>query len=700
MSQKINPTHLERKALLYIRQSSTYQVCHNTESQNLQYAMKERLVQLGWKTVDVIDEDLGRSASGSVDRPGFQRLVTEISLGRVGAVAAREVSRFARNSRDWQQLVEVCRMVDTLLVDLETIYDPRSSNDRLLLGLKGSLNEYELDLLRQRAHEARRHKAARGELFTPPSVGFVKAEGGGYVKDPNLRVQSAISLVFGKFLDLGSVRQALFWFKEHDVNLPVRVHELGSWKIQWKVPRYCMLYRILTHPLYGGAYVYGRTQTRLEFKDGKPHSSTRTRPRDQWLALIPDQHEGYISWDEFERIQTMIHENANRPNQENKGAVKKGAALLVGLLRCRRCGRKLLTHYSGRAGNVLRYNCRRGALDNAQPRCINFGGAKVDDAVSAEVLNVCPPAAIRASLEAAQSATQVENQAMDMLNGELEAAQYDAKRAFKQYDQTDPENRLVALELERRWNDALERVQQVEERIATEKQSQRNPPPPAESLEDLDQDLHRIWDAPSTDVRLKKRIIRTLVEEVVVDVDSEHGKILLTIHWKGGVHTELNIPRRRRGSNRLHTDSSIIESIRQLALISHDRVIAGYLNRNGHKTGHGMNWTVERVAAARSRHKIPKFSEKAKEQGWLTLTAAAKYLGISTTTLRKSIVKKTIKGLHPLNDGPWIINTSDLNTPEALAVKMAAQKRSGKGTEPDTDQLVLLKSTTYPDDVV
>jgi DNA invertase Pin-like site-specific DNA recombinase len=293
MSDKIKPHHLERKAILYIRQSSAYQVSHNLESQKLQCAMQERLQQLGWREIEVVDEDLGRSAAGAVTRAGFERMVAEVCLGKVGAVAAREVSRFARNSREWQQLVEVCRIVDTLLVDQETVYSPRQSNDRLLLGLKGSLNEYELDLLRQRSLEARREKARRGELLVTPPVGYVKTEEQHWEKDPDRRVQQAVLLVFRKFLELGSVRQTLLWFLEQDVQLPAYTQQ---GKTSWKPPSCTTIYRILTNPIYGGAYAYGKTERTLHYGNGVQRRGTRRKPREQWLTLMPNTHEGYVSF--------------------------------------------------------------------------------------------------------------------------------------------------------------------------------------------------------------------------------------------------------------------------------------------------------------------------------------------------------------------------------------------------------------------
>ena len=315
-----------------MRQSSAYQVIHNLESQKLQYGMQQRLRHLGWQEIEVIDEDLGRSAAGGTQRIGFERMVAEVCLGRVGAVAAREVSRFARNSREWQQLVEVCRVVDTLLVDHEMVYALRESNDRLLLGLKGSLNEYELDLLRQRSVEARHEKARRGELLVSAPVGFARTGEPRLEKDPNRRVQEAIRLVFRKFQEVGTVRQTLLWFLEEGLQLPVRQSESET---VWKRPTYATVYRILTHPAYGGAYAYGKTEMVSRYDKGLPRKGCRRRPRDRWLALIPNTHEGYVDWETFQQIRRAIAENLPGPGRS--GAAKRGlcswpASCVVGVV--------------------------------------------------------------------------------------------------------------------------------------------------------------------------------------------------------------------------------------------------------------------------------------------------------------------------------------------------------------------------------
>lgn len=374
MSDKIQSQHLARKAVLYVRQSSAFQVMHNQESQKLQYAMQTRLRVLGFADIEVIDEDLGRSAAGTQVRSGFERMVAQVCLGRVGAVAAREVSRFARNSREWQQLVEVCRVVDTVLIDQETVYAPRASNDRLLLGLKGSLNEYELDLLRQRSLEARRAMANRGELIVIAPVGFKKGERHRLEKDPDRRVQEAIRLVFDQFERIGSVRQTLLWFHEHALELPC-VTPRGE--VRWKRPIYGTIYQLLTNPAYAGAYAYGKSEHGTRYEAGVERTSARRKPREQWLSFIPGTHEGYVEWERYERIQRAIRGNLHVASR-SLAAVREGQALAAGLLRCRRCASKLTVHYTGQHHDVARYACHRAWLDKAEPKCISFGGSRVD----------------------------------------------------------------------------------------------------------------------------------------------------------------------------------------------------------------------------------------------------------------------------------------------------------------------------------
>jgi DNA invertase Pin-like site-specific DNA recombinase len=689
MSDKIQSQHLARKAILYVRQSSSFQVQHNEESRKLQYAMQQRLHNLGWEQVDVIDEDLGRSAAGGVARSGFERMVADVCLGNVGAVAAREVSRFARNSRDWQKLVEVCRVVDTLLIDQETVYAPRQSNDRLLLGLKGSLNEYELDLLRQRSVEARYEKAKRGELIVAAPVGYVKtgtSRGGDQrlEKDPDARVREAIELAFSKCFELGSVRQALMWWIEEGLQLPVR-NDQGE--LSWKRPTYAMLYQLVTHPAYGGAYVYGRTEHKSHYRDGDLRRRSRRKAPDEWIALIPDHHEGYLAWDDFERLQEMITSNNLH---QGKGAPRSGSALLGGLLHCRRCARKLMVSYTGTNHDAPRYCCHRGYLDNGEAKCISFGGTPVDRAVTEQVFRVLAPAAIEAAVLAHQQQSQQRDEVLRALERDLESARYEAARAQRQFDAADPENRLVTVELERRWNVALERVAEVEGRISRhQQQSESDQAVEADEFARLAEDVEAVWNDPVADVRLKKRVVRTLIEDIIADLDHQASEVVLTIHWVGGVHTELRVPRRRRGSATA-TPSSTVEAIRVLARICTDDVIAGFLNRNGLVTGRGNRWTRERVTSMRQYHKITCHDQQTQQdEGWLNLTEAAKILGVSNRTLRLAIERGDIEGQHPLPDGPWVINRRQLETPRAESVARQAKRRQRNPAVPSPNQQTL-----------
>jgi DNA invertase Pin-like site-specific DNA recombinase len=691
MSEKIKPHHFERKAILYVRQSSTYQVNNNLESQKLQYAMQERLRHLGWHDIDIVDDDLGRSAAGTVTRAGFERMVTEVCLGQVGAVAAREVSRFARNSREWQRLVEVCRVVDTLLIDQDTVYTPRQSNDRLLLGLKGSLNEYELDLLRQRSVEARREKARRGELIVAAPAGYIKTPDQRLEKDPDRRVQDAVQLVFAKFMELGTARQVLLWLLEYGVELPV-VNPRGE--VHWIRPAYGTVHQILINPTYAGAYAYGKTEHSVRYDDGEPRRSSRRKDREHWWALIPEAHEGYISWEQHEQIQQMM--SANTYGREQVGAAKAGAALLAGILRCRRCGRKLMVRYTGKQHDVLRYACYRAWLDNGEPPCIGFGGLAVDEAIAQEIVRVVQPAAIEAAVLAAEEHRQQEDQVLQAWEREREAARYAAHRAQKQYDLTDPENRLVADELERRWNEALRRLQDIEQRIDQHTRQQAAlVRPTKEQFEHLAGDLETVWKSPSTDVRLKKRIVRTLIHEVIADVDPDQGALILTIHWKGGIHTELQLRRRRRGQNSAQTPKDLVKAVRTLAHVCSDEMIAGILTRNSLRTGRGNRWTKERVTALRSYHEIPRHTvERQKAEGWMNLTQAADFLDVNSTTLRMAFDRREVEAEHPFPSGPWITNRSILTGESAKRLAARVHGRERTPATPISDQATLDLSDT------
>jgi DNA invertase Pin-like site-specific DNA recombinase len=675
MTEKVNPGHVQRKAILYVRQSSTHQVLHNRESQRLQYAMREQLVRLGWGAVDVIDEDLGKSAGGGALRSGFQRMVAEVSLAQVGIVAARELSRFARNSREWQQLIEVCRIVDTLLMDEEAVYDARLSNDRLLLGVKGSLNEYELDLMRQRSQKARESKALRSQLGMSAPVGYVNAGEGRQEKDPDERVRQAIGTIFEKFLELGTARQVLMWLLDHGLTMPGVRYEGGKWTVCWHTPTYHAILRILKHPAYAGAYAWGKTRSELVLHEGSPRRVTKRRSRDQWHVLQRDHHEGYVTWEIYERIQEMIRKNVQANVPIHAGAAKRGSALLAGLLRCRRCGRKLQVRYKGRNGEVLRYVCHRGYEGSDEPRCIGVGGTPVDEAVAREVVRVIRPGAIEAAVRAGEEVFERQDQERRARQLALEAARYEADRARRQYDASDPENRLVAGELERRWNAALEQVAERERDLADvdQRRAESRPPPPGAFLA-LAEDVAAVWGDRRCDVRVKKRIIRALIEEVIVDVEGTIPESIITIHWKGGVHSQLRLARRRPGQRRQNVPTEVVEAVRLLSRVCSDERIAAWLTRNGLKTGQGNCWTRQHVTGLRHRHEIPVYDGVAPAAGgWMNLSQAAAYLGVDRVTLRVALERGEIGAVRPLPVGPWVLKRSDLDQEPARALAARVQ---------------------------
>ena len=387
---RIGADHLARDAVVYVRQSTPGQLRHNHESRRRQYGLAERARSLGWREPVVIDEDLGRSGGGT-SRPGFERLLAAICEGRVGMVLSLEASRLARNGRDWHTLLEFCALVGCLLGDEDGIYDPRQPNDRLLLGMKGTLSEMELSTLRQRSEAALRLKASRGELFLGVAVGYVRERRDRIAKDPDRRVREAVELVFGKFAQLRSVRQVHLWLRQEDVRLPAAVHDGGEWRTEWRPAVYGAVHRMLTNPVYAGAYAYGRTGSRVTVENGRKRVRRGVRrERADWDVLIRDHHEGYVSWDEFERNQRLIADNANCQGAAARGAVRRGEALLGGLLRCGHCGRRLRVHYGGAAGR-FRYRCLGGDARHGAGPCIGFGGARVDAAVGDEVVRLLNP---------------------------------------------------------------------------------------------------------------------------------------------------------------------------------------------------------------------------------------------------------------------------------------------------------------------
>lgn len=663
MNPKLTDERLSRRAIVYVRQSSPGQVTHNQESKRRQYALVDRARELGFRDTVVIDDDLGRTGSGLVERPGFQRLVGEVCSGEVGAVFCIEASRLARNGRDWHHLIELCGMVGAVVVDPDGIYDPALINDRLLLGLKGTMSEFELNLLRQRSVEAIRQKASRGELQYCLTVGYVWAPAGKIEMDPDERVRQALGSVFAKLTELGSVRQVLLWFRRERIELPMRIFDQPSGRTVWRLPIYNTVLKILTNPIYAGAYAFGKTHARTTVIEGRARRTAgHKRPRCEWTVLIRDHHPGYISWEQYERNQAMIAANAHMKSKMEPKAGRGGKALLAGLLRCRRCGRMLHVSYTGTRGVVLRYHCKGAQINHGEDWCISFGGLRTDQAVADEILRAIGGNAVEAALEAADKMRQQRQEQRRSLELELDQARYEARLSARRYEAVDPDNRLVIAELELRWNAALRKVLELEDRLRDFDLRTHTPViPDKEVLLGLAQDLPVVWNAPTADMRLKQRIVRILVEEIVADVDDKKHEIVLLLHWAGGRHSELRIKKNGSGKHQHCTSVDAIEVVRQMSGKFSDEQIATTLNRLGLRTGVGNTWSPQRVYGLRHYHELPNNNVSRADLGVMTLDQAASRLGISPSSVRRMINQKMIPATQVVPCAPWEIPVEALN---------------------------------------
>jgi DNA invertase Pin-like site-specific DNA recombinase len=677
MNPKISPDHLKRRAVVYIRQSSPGQVIHNQESQRRQYGLADHARQLGFQQVEVIDEDLGRSGSGQVERPGFEHLVAEVCTGQVGAVFCIEASRLARNGRDWHHLIELCGLVRTIVVDPDGVYNPCILNDRLLLGLKGTMSEFELNLLRQRSLEAIRQKARRGELQFRLPVGFRWTQSGKVEIDPDRRVQEAVRLVFAKMAELGSARQVLLWFRAETTSLPALVLEAPGNDVVWKLPVYNTIWHMVGNPMYAGAYAFGKTESRTKVIDGRARKSEgHCKPVDTWTVLIRNHHSGYIAWEQFERNQVMLTDNAHLKSRREPKAGRGGRSLLAGLLRCRRCGRMLHVAYSGSHGEVPRYHCRGAHINHGEDWCISFGGLRPDRAIAAEILKAVEGNAIEAALEVAARVAEQQRQRHRALSLELEQAQYEVRLAARRYEAVDPDNRLVAAELEARWNAALQSAAEVEQRLRqNELPEAATRIPDKETLFSLAQDLPAIWNSPATEMRVKQRIVRILVEEIIADVDEANTEIVLLIHWTGGRHSELRIKKNLTGKHSRCTSLEAIEIIRQMAGKFADDQIAATLNRLTFRTGTGNTWTEGRIRSLRSYHEWPAYDVKTASRQGLTLEEASERLAVSHKVVRRLIDSGTIPATQVVPWAPWEISAEAIESEEVLRAVQNAKRR-------------------------
>ncbi len=660
---KVTAAHLRRQAVVYVRQSTLVQVEHNRESTMRQYDLAGRAAALGWPraAVTVIDADLGITGSGKAARSGFTALTEQVALGQVGIILSLEVSRLARNNTDWYRLLDLAGITDTLIADADAVYHPGVFDDRLLLGLKGTMSEAELHVIRARMLGGLRNKAARGELRIALPAGLVWGEQPGEILlHPDEAVRGAITAVFERFAASGSARQVWLWLRENDLRLP----SVRDGQPAWVTAAYPAVHKILTHPAYAGAYVYGRTRGEQYIDDsGAPAGRRRAVPRpEDWRVLITGHHPGYIDWDTYLANTARLAANmAPARGGDGTGATREGCALLQGLAICGTCGRRLGVFYRGPAKSAPGYQCNGGVLVGGGQgrRCTRVSGVRVDPAVAGHVLEALTPLALQAALDAADQIEAGHDAALDQWHRQAEQARYAATRAERRYRAVDPENRLVARGLEAEWEAALQAA-----RDAAAELDRREAARPVRLRADeraeilaLAADLPALWAAPSTTDRDRKELLRTLLDDIVITADDTSRTVRLVLHWKGGLisETTVDLPRPKPP---YRTSEDTVSLIGRLAAHYDDSMITKVLNQQKRRTATGMSFTPANVATIRKRHGIPPCQDADAtdhESEAMSVHQAAAELGITASTLYRWLNDGIVPGEQITPGAPWRI---------------------------------------------
>jgi len=676
---KVTDAHLSRKAIVYLRQSTDRQVLRNTESLKLQYDLVHRAKDLGFPEVELIESDLGKSASvGAKRREGFDRLIAAVAVGEVGIVLSREVSRLSRTDKDWCRLLEVCQVFGTLIGDEEQLYDLSVADDQLILGIKGTMSVVELNVLKIRMQSGMEAKARRGELVRVLPAGYVYDKAGKVVKDPDLRVQQAIDLAFRVFRETGSIRKTFLWFRQERIELPVNRMGGGRAQVIWQLPKRSTLDWLFGNPFYAGAYFWGRHPMERVVVDGRVRKRQgRTRRPEECKVFIKGHHEGYIDWQGYQRIRAIVRDNSLGAGKggERRGAVKKGEALLTGLLRCGRCGRQLQVRYWGSTGKAGQYYCA-GDSQNEGKRCIQLSGRAVDARVCAELLEALSPLGLEGSMEAIRRLKEEGGAQKDVLDKQLQHLEWEAQRAFEQYDEVDPRNRMVASELERRWNEKLMEVQGLKGRMQElDGRSKALSPAQEREIMGLAERFDLVWESEGCPIVLKKRIMRTVIEEIVAD--EQEGQLVLIVHWKGGCHTKLLTPKPPPVSVMRKTKLEDRQIISEMARRYSDRQIACALNRLGRTTGAGNRWNEGRVKRARKTYGIVGQARTLIDPEILTLQQAIKRTGVGRSAFLQLIESGVLKASQVVPFAPWEIRRADLEG-EPLRGILERYKETGR----------------------
>lgn len=679
-NNKVKSTHTRRAAVVYIRQSHPSQVEHNRESTARQYALVEKAIALGWERnqVTTIDEDLGISGQVFVKRSGFESLNAEVAMGRVGILLGLEVSRLARSNADWYRLLDMCAITDTLLADNDGLYHPALFNDRLILGLKGTMSEAELHTLRERLNGGLRNKAARGELRRALPVGLVWGEEEGEIRlHPDEAVTGVINTIFAKFLEFGSARQVWIWFRAQNLSFPMHPRGVvpclaNCHQLEWIVPSYAAIYNVLTNPEYAGAYVYGRTRNeRYVDEQGVVRKRIRHLGRDKWQIFLPAHHPGFIDWETFEANQTRLRSNIpsrfeSRESQQKGRALREGSALLQGLALCGHCGRRLRIAYQG-TNSTPRYYCKGEELNGGhREECLNVGGLTIDQALTNVFLEALTPAAVEATALAVQQLESQHDAALSLWRLEIERARYEAQRAERQYKAVEPENRLVARGLEKEWESRLQKLATAEAELHhREQQRPRNlTEEERKRIKTLGSDLQLVWSAPTTTDRDRKELLRALLEEVILKVEREQKpekRATLTLRWRGGMITTVNVQLKSYHVQGPKTDEDTLSLLGRLAAHYPDDIIARVLNRQGRKPAQGAHFTAVSVGSLRRYHNIPRFAPPSEPSGGevLTVKKAARVLGVAASTLHRWLNAGLIPGEQLSPEAPWRIRITE-----------------------------------------
>jgi DNA invertase Pin-like site-specific DNA recombinase len=658
MIPKIQPTHLQKPAYIYIRQSTMAQVRHHQESTQRQYALRDKAIALGWPAdrIRILDRDLGISGAQANGRKDFQSLVADVSMRKVGAVFSLEASRLSRSSADWHRLLELCAFTDTAIIDEDGIYNPADFNDQLLLGLKGTMSQAELHFLRARLHGGKRNKAQKGELKSPLPVGFVHDEAGSIVFDPDRQVRHVVRFLFDSFRQTGSGYGVVHRFSKAGLQFPKRAYG-GAWNgcLIWGRLTGSRVLGVLKNPVYAGAYVHGRYQSVKEITpDGTLCAKVKKMPISEWTVLIRDHHEAYISWEEFMTNEQLLERNrTNAKDTLLGGAAREGLALLQGLLLCAHCGRRITVRYKGNGGIYPTYECnwrRREALSSHG--CLHLRCDLADQPIVSRVLEVIRPKQIEIAIKAMEELQRRQNSIDTQWRMKIERAQYETHLAQRRYEEVDPANRLVAATLERRWNEALIRFEEIKEAfsqhqrqkgiIVTEEQKAE--------LRTLARDIPKLWKAPTTKAKDRKRILRLLIKDITVEKLPAPKQVVLHVRWQGGALEDIPVAIPPNCPDQVRYSEAIVERIRVLARNHTDAQIASTFNREKIKSAKGNKFTTNIIRWIRYKHHILKPNLKRPEE--LTVGEVAKKFAVSRYVVyywieRKIIITRRLNATSP-----------------------------------------------------